>query len=135
MENIFLNKIIANLYTAFSVIEKLPENEQKSAFGIFLQMLFPVCPHLSDTLYNNIFSTKITTVPFPKVNEALLAQKIHKVTIQIDGKMKTILEFLKEPNQDDIVSLLRENDKIAPILNEGSKIIFIKGRVLNVITK
>ncbi|MFT4967128.1 MAG: leucyl-tRNA synthetase [Candidatus Deianiraeaceae bacterium] len=135
MHNILLNKVIANLYTAFSVIEKLPQAEQKSAFEIFLQMLFPVAPHLAEELYGKNWNKLITSIPFSKVQKEYIKTNACKVIIQVDGKMKTVLEFPKEPTQTQVVSCIKGIARLQVFIEQNTKLIFIKGKVLNIITK
>ncbi len=135
MQNILLNKVIANLYTAFSVVEKLPQEEQKSAFEIFLQMLFPVAPHLAEELYGKNFNKLITSIPFAKVQKEYIKTNACKVIIQVDGKMKTVLEFPKEPTQTQVVSCIKGIARLQVFIEQNTKLIFIKGKVLNIITK
>lgn len=131
MQNLFLNKIIANLYTAFAIIEKLSQEEQASAFGAFLQMLFPVTPHIAHELYFHLFNVQITEIPFPQATA--IQNDIWKVTVQVNGKMKTILEFSKEPNQEEVIKLASKNEKLSVLIANAKKIIFIKGKVLNIV--
>ena len=131
MENLFLNKIIANLYTAFPIVQGSKED-----FGTFLQLLFPVCPHIATKLYEEIFANDITKIPFPKVQIAQEAQSF-KVTIQINGKMKKVLEFSKPPTQEEATALAKKDSKIAELFSsqQVANIIFIKEKVINIILK
>ena len=131
MENLFLNKVIANIYTAFPLVQSSKED-----FGIFLQMLFPVCPHIATKLYEEIFSKDITTVPFPKV-QTVQEKQSFKLTIQVNGKMRKVLEISNEPTQEQAVELAKEDSKIAELfaLNQVGNVIFIKGKVVNIVLK
>lgn len=136
IENLFLNKVIANLYTLFSGIEKLEQSTQKQAFGIFLQMLCPVCPHIASELYIRLFKKEISTVRFPEVDKSALVNTTHKVTVQLNGKVKMVLDFSNEPSESDIVSSLKSNKKTAQYFEKGTpKFIFIKGKVFNILDK
>lgn len=135
IENLLLNKVIANLYVCFSLLEKASNEEQFDIFAVFLKMLFPVCPHISTVLYSKIYELDIMQTPFPVINQNLIQESTHKVTIQVNGKMKAVLEFDTIPTQAMVVKLLEEKyEKISEILNSAKKIIFIKEKVLNIIT-
>jgi leucyl-tRNA synthetase len=126
--------VIANLYTLFAAIEKIDNLSQKNAFGVFLQMLFPACPHLASELYTQLFGVEITAVKFPTVDQTAIVNTTHKVTVQINGKVKTVLEFQKEPSEDDVISALQVDKKTTQYFETGMpKYIFIKGKVLNII--
>jgi|GEM_PF-6702 len=131
MENLFLNKVIANLYTAFPLVQGSKED-----FGIFLQMLLPVCPHIATKLYEEIFANEITTVQFPKV-KVVQERQSFKLTIQVNGKMRKVLEISNEPRQEQAVELAKEDSKIAELFSseQVADVIFIKGKVVNVVLK
>ncbi len=131
MENLFLNKIIANLYTAFPLVQG-----SKTDFGIFLQMLLPVCPHIATKLYEEIFAKDIATVPFPKV-QIVQEKQSFKLTIQINGKMRKVLEISNEPTQEQAIALAKDDSKIAELFisEQVANVIFIKGKVVNIVLK
>ncbi len=136
MQNLLLNKVIANLYTLFSIIQSGSSKNSKADFGIFLQLLFPICPHIATKLYEEIFVCDITSLTFPIVQE-VHKREIFKLTVQINGKMKKVLELLSEATEESAIVLVKEDGKIAELFASGQvmKTIFIKGKVLNIILK
>ena len=60
-----------------------------------------------------------------------------KLTIQINGKMRKVLAILNEPTQEQAVELAKDDSKIAELFisEQVANVIFIKGKVVNIILK
>lgn len=133
VENLKLNTCIAAL---MSFVKKVREDKYitKEEMRIFLILLNPLAPHITSEMYEIIFNGNIIDDSWPKYDEACLSRDEVNLPIQINGKMKKTILVNKEIEEDEIFMKIKEE---YPNLITGDviKIIYLKGRIINIICK
>ena len=140
INNFQLNVVIANIYSIYnlfnSVLNEEVSNEcLKKNLSKLMQTLIPFVPHLAHECLEQLGEKNINI--WPVVDGRLSLDDKIKIAIQIDGKTREIIEVKKDLDEKDIVNKSKQIIKINALLekNEIKKIIFVKNRIINYLTK
>ena len=120
------------------LVNKLSEIDQisKQTFEALIIMLAPFAPHLAEEFWEklgNEFSL-FTKWSWPKFDEKKLVSSIITLPIQINGKMRGTLQVSPSLSQDEILNLIKQDEKLANYLTgEIKKCILVPGKIINII--
>ena len=120
------------------LVNKLSEVNQisKQTFEALIIMLSPFAPHLAEEFrekLGNKFSL-FTKWSWPKFDGKKLVSSIITLPIQINGKMKGTLQVSPSLSQDEILNLIKQDEKLASYLTgEIKKCILVPGKIINII--
>ena len=132
IENLKLNTSIAALMSFINIIKK-DKFITKEELRIFLILLNPLAPHITSEMYEIIFGKNIIDDEWPKYNEKYLSRNEINLPIQINGKMKkTILVDSNIEDENEIIKMIR-SEYPDLIKNDIKKVIYIKGKIINII--
>ena len=101
----------------------------------FVKMLSCICPHIGEELWQILgHNSTIAYEKWPEFDEAKTVDNDVEIGVQILGKMKGTITISKDASQDDAVSAAKEmlGDKLTGTI---VKIIYVPGRILNLIVK
>lgn len=104
---------------------------------VFVILLSPFAPHLCEELYSTLKLNQrsIFEEQWPKYDEELIETEKTKIVIQINGKVKEVIEIergLSEQEVKEVVlSLSKIKDKIKK--REIKKVIYIQDRLINLV--
>jgi leucyl-tRNA synthetase len=113
-----------------------------------LILLAPYAPHIAEHLYNAInngekYLWASETSPlgrfggatYPTFDPAILVESEKEYPVSINGKMRTTLSFSLDAAQQDIEVVVLENEIVKKWLdgNQPKKIVFVKGKMINVV--
>ena len=133
IENLKLNTCISAFMT---FIKKIKEDKfiSREELGIFLILLNPLAPHITSEMYEIIFKDNIINEEWPKFDENYLIRDKINLPIQINGKMKKTISVSKDATQDKVINLIK-NTYPELISDEIKRIIYIQGKIINIICK
>ena len=120
------------------LVNKLSEVDQisKQTFEALIIMLAPFAPHLAEEFrerLGNEFSL-FTKWSWPKFDEKKLVSSIITLPVQINGKMRGTLQVSPSLSQDEILNLIKQDEKLASYLTgEIKKCILVPGKIINII--
>lgn len=132
-----------NFNTAISALMILVNDWDKqekigvAEFKILLKLLAPFIPHLSEELWFNLGEKKsIHLSPWPEFDQQKLVDKEIKIVIQINGKVRAILQLPPKQTEKEIIKIALNQPSIKKHLLAGKykKTIFVKDRLLNFVT-
>ncbi len=133
IENLKLNTCIAAF---MSFAKKIKEDKyiSKKELEIFLILLNPLAPHITSEMYEQIYNDNIINASWPKYDEMALKTEEVNLPIQINGKMKKTIKVAKTIEENKLMNEIKE---IYPNLINGNieKIIYLPGRIINIIVK
>mgnify|MGYP002520897259 FL=1 len=102
----------------------------------FVKMFSCVCPFLGEEMWERLgHSSTIAYESWPVCDESKLVKSTVKVAVSINGKMRDVMEISPDATQEEAVAAALSMDKIKPWV-EGKtikKVIFVKGRILNLV--
>ncbi len=107
----------------------------KGELDVFLRLLYPVAPHITSEIYEEVFDgKKINEQSWPTFDPKDLETDIVEIPVQINGKLKAKVTVSKEATQEDVLELIRKESDCL----EGKnlvKVIYVKGRIINIVAK
>jgi leucyl-tRNA synthetase len=113
------------------------ENVDKDTYEKLLLLLAPFTPHIADELWSQLGHKKsIHIEKWPLFDEAKLVNDSFKITIQINGKFRGVLET-NNPEEAFVLKAIMEKPEIQKHL-EGKEIvkqIYVKNRLVNFVVK
>lgn len=133
IENLKLNTSIASFMT---FLKKIKEDGfiTKAEFKIFTIILNPLAPHITSEIYEEVFNEDILNAKWPEYDKNYLEKNEIIIPIQINGKLKKTININKETKEEDIIKIIK--DKYPKLINnEIKKVIYIKGKIINIIIK
>ena len=127
------NTAISALMIFVNHVEK--SGMTKESYCIFLQLIAPFAPHLSEELWNEIGETgSIHQTKWPVANTGLLQRDTVTISVQINGKMRGTVTCPYDASEEDVLSVVKNSNVLAEKLRGTiSRIIFVKNKIINLI--
>lgn len=126
--------------------EKIFDKEQtEELLRAFSLMIAPISPHLAEEfwmLLNKYRDEKwewskensVHSQLWPKYDPAKLVSDVVVIAVQFNGKSRGTIEVNKEIKQDEVVEIVKNDEKLSKyITGEFKKVIFVPGRIINII--
>jgi leucyl-tRNA synthetase len=109
----------------------------KSAIERFLILLAPFAPHITEELYREVFGHKksIFLAEWPKYNPEMTKDKVIELVVQVNGKLRDKIEVSADISEDEAREKALISEKIQKFIDgkEVKKVIFVKGKLLNLV--
>jgi leucyl-tRNA synthetase len=106
------------------------------AVELYLKMLAPVCPHISEELWAKLGKPySIHNQPWPAFDEAAAAEEEITIAVQVNGKVRERLTLPVDISEEDAKTAALNNPTVQKFL-EGKlpkKIVYIKGRLISIV--
>ena len=132
IENLKMNTAIASFMTFINVIKK-DKFITKEELRIFLILLNPLAPHITSEMYEMIFDGNIIDDEWPKYDEEYLERNEINLPIQINGKMKKTILIDSSIEDENIIIDMIKSEYPDMIKKDIKKVIYIKGKIINII--
>ncbi|KKT79031.1 leucine--tRNA ligase [Candidatus Giovannonibacteria bacterium RIFCSPHIGHO2_12_44_12] len=143
IENLHYNTAISQLMILLNEFEKLPSLPWH-AFEIFLKLLAPFAPHLTEELWQNFKKNKIFKKQnsihlqsWPKFDSKKIKDESFKLIVQINGRVRAVLDATTGISEKEAIALAMDNENIKKNLSSlaGSpkKTIFVPDKLLNLV--
>ncbi|WP_204592941.1 class I tRNA ligase family protein, partial [Candidatus Similichlamydia epinepheli] len=132
------NTIVSKLMEIVNAAKKVDCFPLK-CFEIFLKLLSPLAPHLSEELWQLLGKNSLlSSESFPKFDQewSKFLEEISQVAICINGKTRAVVPCAKGSKEGDVIFLARNEKAIQRHLHgvEIKKYIFVKDKILNILT-
>jgi leucyl-tRNA synthetase len=104
----------------------------------YLQLLAPFAPFLTDHIWRTIFNQKesIHLSVWPKADSSISYKKTVKIAIQVNGKVRAVLEIKDGALEEDIINVAKQVENVKKYIEGKSyNVIYIKEKVLNFIVE
>ena len=134
-QNLKFNNVVAELMVLFKTFKTYNFKITKQALQYFLQILNPICPHISEEIWAlNGFKGVISHSKWPQANpDALIKEKTIKLALQINGKLKTLVAIKRGSKQGEVEKIIASDQTINKYLQNFTtkKIIFVPDKIIN----
>ena len=142
-ENFEFNTVISSLMELLNEMYKAREAgavgtpEWDEAQEIYLKMLAPVAPHITEELWTNHLGKpySIHQQLWPTVDEAAAKEDMIEIPVQVNGKVRGRVNVAADASEEEIKSAALASETIRKYL-EGKmpkKVIVAKGRLVSVV--
>lgn len=109
-----------------------------SSYEQFLKLLSPFAPHLTEELWEKSgHQDSIHLESYPQADEEMAKDDVVNIGVQINGKARGVIEVSPDAPEADALEAARQEENLAKYLQEGEieKVIYVPGRILNIIVK
>lgn len=133
-----------NFNTAISAMMICLNEMEKSKFVYledfkkFIQILSPFAPHITEEIWSILGSKKlIQDSQWPKYDPEKLINDTLVIVVQVNGKMRGELSVAKDTSEEDILELAKNTENINKWFGSAEiiKVIFVPGRLINIVVK
>ncbi|MEO8357910.1 MAG: class I tRNA ligase family protein [Chloroflexota bacterium] len=142
-ENFEFNTIISSLMELMNEMYKAREagaaggKEWKEAQDIYLRMLAPVAPHISEELWTNYLRKpySVHQQDWPKVDEEAAQEDSIEIPVQVNGKVRGRVVVPAEAGEDEIKAAALASEPVQKFLEgkEPRKVIVANKRLVNIV--
>lgn len=101
-----------------------------------LILLTPYAPHIAEELWNVLGNEgSVLDATYPTFNASLLVENSKEYPVSINGKLRTTMTLPLDMDAKDVEQKTMENDIVQKWLEgkQPKKIIFVKGKMINVV--
>ena len=102
----------------------------------FVKMFSCVCPFVGEEMWELLgHKESIAYAEWPKCDASKLVKDEIKMAVSVNGKTRDVMDFSKDVTEEEAIAAAKANPKVASFL-EGKtikKVIFVKGRILNLV--
>ena len=138
LEKFNYNVIIANLYEAYNFFnQKLNSNIKKKSlldnYTKFLTVISPIIPHFSSECLNDLKLNSFQK--WPEVDKNLIKKDTIEYVIQVNGKKRATVKYMKDISQEELINEIRNNSVTKKIIENKKikKCFFVKNRLINIL--
>lgn len=134
-ENLQFNTAISQMMIFMNDVYKAKSLYRPYMEG-FVKMFDCICPFIGEEIWNMLgHENLITFESWPTYDESKLVLDTVKVAVQVNGKLRDVLEVNKEISEEEIKELAFSSEKVKVFTDnkEIKKIIYVKGKILNIV--
>ncbi|MEK7432196.1 MAG: leucine--tRNA ligase [Cyanobacteriota bacterium] len=110
----------------------------KETFAIFLQLLAPMAPHISEEIWSNLGNKEsIFKSSWPEYDEELAKDDEIELPIQVNGKLRGTVKVKRDLDEESAKAFAMLNDNVLKF-TEGKNIvktIYVPNKIFNIIVK
>ena len=136
-ETLNFNTAISQMMIFINAVYKEEVFPKKYALN-FLKLLNPVCPFISEELWNMLGNeTTIAYQEWPKYDENALKDNTVKIAVQINGKVRDIVEVELDSSKEDVLLAAKSQEKIKKFIEDKEiiKEIVVPNKAINIVVK
>jgi leucyl-tRNA synthetase len=101
-------------------------------------MLAPFAPHFSEECWERLgYAGSVFDARWPECDEALAAEEEIQLVVQVNGRVRGRIAVAAAVSQDDALKLAVEDDGVRKHVNGNQikKVIFVPGRLINIVVQ
>jgi len=141
IEHLQYNTAISALMILLNEFEAAPRAARTDDIKVFLKLLAPFAPHMSEELWQEMAGVKkgkaldsIHREAWPKFDPALIQEHTFELVVQVNGKVRGRVMLPVGASEAEAAAVARGLDAVKPHLTSTPrKIIFVPDRLLNLV--
>lgn len=136
------NTAIAAIMELLNKAAKLEATSSANALSVLYEvydacvvMLYPIIPHACYKLWEALGHSDIDNAAWPKTDDSALVEDEKLIVVQVNGKVRSRLTVSASATEEEIKSLAFADPAVTKFTDgtEIKKVIFIKGKLLNIV--
>ncbi|MDD5590037.1 MAG: class I tRNA ligase family protein, partial [Candidatus Portnoybacteria bacterium] len=134
LENLKFNTAISAMMVFLNEMEK--NQISKKDFEKFLVILSPFAPHISEELWEKLgHKESIFVQEWPQFDPELIKEENIELIVQVNGKLRDKIQVSTGISEEDAKKAALESEKVKAFLEdkEPKKVIFVKGKLINIV--
>lgn len=128
------NTVVARLMETLNGLIKNENKIDNESLRKMVLVLAPFAPFMSEELWNLLGGEfSVHNKLWPTYDEESLVSDKLNLSVQINGKFRGVVEIKPEATEEEVVELVRKEEKLVKYLEVGKivKTIYIKGKTIN----
>jgi leucyl-tRNA synthetase len=129
------NTAIAAMMEYMNVLRRAERIAHVDEVAPLVQLVAPFAPHLAEECWEQLGrSGSVFDAGWPQWDPTLVQDTTIEIAVQVQGKTRGRVHVAADVTQDDVVAAAMADESIARfVTGEPKKIIYVKGRLLNVV--
>lgn len=136
-EKLAFNTAIAQMMIFVNALYKENKCPREYADG-FIKLMSPITPHVCEEVWNKLgHADTIAFESWPVYDEAMCVENTIEIGVQVNGKVKGVVELAKDEDKDSALAKAKEADGVKNFI-EGKTIvkeIYVPGKIVNIVVK
>jgi len=136
LDQMKFNTAVAAFMEFSNFISEHQNDIGKDIIEKLLILLAPFAPHIAEELWQRLIGKKsIHLQPWPEYNEKLIKNELVTLIIQVNSKVRDKIEIVADIAEEEVRKIVLSREKIKQLVKEEEikNIIFVKGRLINII--
>jgi leucyl-tRNA synthetase len=127
--------------SAMMICANAMQNEETIArpeYEKFVAILAPFAPHLAEEIWHDLGHTEsIFAQAWPTYDEAMLRDELVPIAVQVNGKLRATMELSPDLPEKDVQDRALAAENVTKYVEgkEIAKVIFVPGRLINIVVK
>jgi leucyl-tRNA synthetase len=130
-----LNTCVSGLMKLLNALEGTPLSTEQLSH--LVRLLAPFAPHMAEELWRGVLGEKASVhqAEWPKVDDKLLVEDMVSIPVQVNGKVRAVLQVSPQASEDEVIALARQQEQVAKYVEQGTvqKTIYIAGKMVNLV--
>ena len=117
--------------------ESISRESAKICISTIAKLLYPITPHISFAILSETKADKASNPHWPEKIEGIDAGQEVQIIVQINGKLRSRINAKSDLNEEEILKIALEDQKIKEYLAESDilKTIYIPNKLINFVIK
>ena len=136
-ETLGFNTAIAQMMVFINEVYKNGSCPKEYAEG-FIKMISCIIPHVGEEMWQLLGHTyTIAYEPWPEYDESKCASDVIEMPIQVNGKVRNVIDISKDASKEEILSIVLADEKIKAAIDGKTivKEIVVPGKIINIVVK
>ena len=136
IDNLKFNTAISSLMEFCNSWKDSGSYLNKKDFGVFLKILSPFAPHISEALWEKAGFEGLCAVQlWPKYNKVLAQPESTMLILQVNGKMRDKLETVGDISEEELKEMALAREKISKWVRGQTvrRVVFVPGKLINIV--
>lgn len=137
IESLSFNTAISALMILVNEIYK-HQSRSKVLMKNLITLLAPFAPHMCEEIWEKMGEQGLSSLaPWPSFNPALTIDETVSIGIQVNGKRRGAADLAKDEDQESAMKKALAIDAVKNAIGENGigKVIYVPGKILNIISK
>jgi leucyl-tRNA synthetase len=138
LEKFQFNTAIAALMEFYNFLSEQKIPPSRESIKALVILLSPFVPHIAEELWNLLGEKKsLVDEPWPKYDPKALLSETQSIVVQVNGKLRGHLEVSAGAAEEEVKSAALADAKVTTYLagKQIVKVIYVKGKILNLVVK
>lgn len=136
------NTAVAAVMELMNHLQKAPQTTGQDraiigeALSAVVRLLYPIIPHVSFTLWNDLGNTGgIEDSQWPVVDESALVEDSKLIVVQVNGKVRAKITVAADADKDSVEALGMNDEHVIKYLDGLTvrKVIYVPGKLLSIV--